>query len=51
MKEEVENKTEMFYESWENTGTNTNDDDTMLFVIVGILAVIIIGIIIKLKKN
>ena len=51
VKEEVENTTEMFYESWENTGTNTNDDDTMLFVIVGILAVIIIGIIIKLKKN
>ena len=42
---------EEFYENWESTNPNTNNDNTISFVIIGILAVIVIGIIIKLKKN
>ena len=46
-----EDTTEEFYKDWESIDTNTNNDNTISFVIIGILAVIVVGIIIKLKKN
>jgi LPXTG-motif cell wall-anchored protein len=30
---------------------NNKEDNTIIFIVIGIVAVIIIGIIIKLKKN
>ena len=41
------------YENWGETGSNKDEnlDNTVIFVIIGIVAVIIIGIIIKIKKN
>jgi len=39
------------YENWEGDSTNNNEDNTIIFIIIGIIAVIIIGVIIKLKKN
>jgi len=41
------------YQNWEENSSNvdSNEDNTIIFIIVGVIAVIIIGIIIKLKKN
>jgi hypothetical protein len=43
--------TSSLYENWEGDSTNNNEDNTIIFIIIGIIAVIIIGVIIKLKKN
>ena len=50
---EQQNDSENLYDNWENTSSNTvnNENNTIIFIIVGVIAVIIIGIIIKLKKN
>ena len=44
---------EQLYENWGETNSNKDEniDNTIIFVIIGIVAVIIVGIIIKLKKN
>lgn len=47
---EEENLTE-FYEEWKGSNPNNNEDNLIIFVIVGIVAAIIIGVVIKLKKN
>ena len=41
---------EELYKSWE-PNVVSNEDNTIIFVIIGIVAAIIIGIIVKLKKN
>jgi hypothetical protein len=46
-----DDSTSSLYENWESGSTNNNEDYTMIFIVIGIVAVIVIGIIIKLKKN
>jgi len=48
-----DNQIEQLYENWGETNSNEDEnvDNTIIFVIIGIMAVIIVGIIIKLKKN
>ena len=50
---EQQNGSDNLYEDWESTNSNTisSENNTIIFIIVGVVAVIIIGIIIKLKKN
>jgi len=52
---EQQDGSENLYENWESTNSNSNtvnnENNTIIFIIVGVVAVIIIGIIIKLKKN
>ena len=48
---EMEEKSvDQFYDDWGNTNDN-DEDNTMIFIIIGIVSAVIIGIIIKLKKN
>ncbi len=45
---------EQLYDDWENTSSNANnnEDNTMIFVIIaGVVIAVIVGIVIKLKKN
>ena len=53
IKDEADDDVNELYENWEETSSNVdrNEDNTIIFIIVGVIAVIIIGIIIKLKKN
>ncbi|MBC8250120.1 MAG: hypothetical protein ISR80_05625 [Nitrosopumilus sp.] len=54
VKEDVkEDLREELYKNWESTNSNqvNSENNTIIFIIVGVVAVIIIGIIIKLKKN
>ena len=48
---ELENDSKNLYEDWGDTKTSNNDENTIIFIIIGVIAVIIIGVIIKLKKN
>ena len=41
---------DQFYKDWENTNEN-NDDYTTILIIIGIISAVVVGIIIKLKKN
>ena len=51
-KEELESKSvTSLYENWDNSNTENNDDSTIILIVAGIIIAIIIGIIIKLKKN
>ena len=45
--------TAKLYEEWDQTSPtpSNNEDNTFIYVIIGIIAVVIIGVIIKLKKN
>ena len=49
----MDNQADQLYENWGdgNSNMNNKEDNTMIFIVIGIVAVIIIGIIIKLKKN
>ena len=51
--DELKNDSEKLYENWGDINSNKDEniDNTIIFVIVGIVAVIIVGIVIKLKKN
>ena len=46
-----ENSVDQFYDDWEDTNDN-DEDNTMIFVIIGgVVIAVIVGIAIKLKKN
>jgi hypothetical protein len=47
VKEESE---ENLYENWGDSKTNNDEDNTIILIIIGIVAAIIVGIVIKLKK-
>ena len=48
---EMENDSvDQFYDDWGNTNDN-DEDNTVILIIIGIISAVIIGIIIKLKKN
>jgi len=48
--DEAEDDSDEFYKNW-GESQNNNKDNTIIFIIIGIIAVIIVGIIIKVKKN
>ena len=50
MYDETEDDSDEFYNNW-GESQNDNNDNTIIFIIIGIVAVIIVGIIIKVKKN
>lgn len=47
--EDIEN--DELYKKWENSNGDINNDNTIIFIIIGIVFVIIVGVIVKLKKN
>ena len=48
--DEAEVEQAEFYKNWVES-ENGKNDNTIIFIIIGIVAVIIVGIIIKIKKN
>ena len=48
---EMENDSvDQFYDDWGNANDN-DEDNTVILIIIGIISAVIVGIIIKLKKN